>query len=516
VATLTGISRIDGLSLRSYGRAEGLASNLITGISADEAGTVWVSSHDAGLYRLVGDRFMRVAERELPDELDSMVSDGHGSLWLQGRAGIFQITARDLAHCSSSTECHASKFLYGVEDGVPSLELVARGYPSSVRLDDGTVWFATRRGVAIVDPRAMQRNAVPPPVVVERFTVDDRDWPISSSLQQIGSGHRRYSFEFKALSFPAPSKVRYRVKLDGFDPVWSEPSDRSSATYTNLPPGEYVFRVQAANNDGVWNEAGVSLQLRIAPPFYRRWWFIALASLGCAGIVFLLYRLRLRRLQQSFEAVLAERNRIAREVHDTLAQDFVGVSLQLDLVQRMLAREQLDAARAQIIATREIVKPGLDEARRSIWNLRSNTAADSLPARIDALAKRFTRAGFGVGKKIGGAYRPLPGTIEQEVLRIVREALSNVDHHAGASVATVELRYQERALEVCVRDNGLGFDPEQSTARRGHYGLQGMQERASNIGATIDIVSAAGEGTSVCVIVPTRDAAKRTEQDGRN
>jgi signal transduction histidine kinase len=110
----------------------------------------------------------------------------------------------------------------------------------------------------------------------------------------------------------------------------------------------------------------------------------------------------------------------------------------------------------------------------------------------------------------------LPGTIEQEVLRIVREALSNVDHHAGASVATVELRYQERALEVCVRDNGLGFDPEQSTARRGHYGLQGMQERASNIGATIDIVSAAGEGTSVCVIVPTRDAAKRTEQDGRN
>ena len=181
---------------------------------------------------------------------------------------------------------------------------------------------------------------------------------------------------------------------------------RRIAYYTNLPPRHYRFRVQAANNDGVWNETGASLAFYVRPPFYRRLWFLLLAAASRSrAIVVLLYRLRLRRLHSQFQAVLAERNRVAREIHDTLAQSFVGVSVQLELTAQLLAQSQVAAAGQQIDRTREYVREGLAEARRSIWDLRAITAQHTLPTRLTRLAEQSSTESLPIKLDIGGTYR---------------------------------------------------------------------------------------------------------------
>jgi len=297
--------------------------------------------------------------------------------------------------------------------------------------------------------------------------------------------------------------------LEGFDRNWIEAGATHTASYTNLPAKHYVFRVQAANNDGVWNRAGASFEFRVLPPFYRRWWFFLLALTVIAGVGFGIYRLRVLRIEQRFALVLNERNRVAREVHDTLAQDFVSVSLQLDLASALLRGNKFDEVGAQLQETRKLVKEGLEEARQSIWNLRANTAADSLPARITALVKRYADASFRLRLKMGGAYRPVADRIENEVLRIAQESLSNVERHAGAGEARLELHYEQRSLRLTVTDEGRGFSMTDAGRLQGHYGLRGMKERAAAIDGTFTIQSEPGHGTclTLSVALPEREGA---------
>jgi len=385
---------------------------------------------------------------------------------------------------------------------MPSAEILANGAPASWRTLNGELWFATRKGVAITGPGTLPLNPVPPPVLIERFLADTTEVPLDGTPQTIPSGHSRYTFDFAGLSYPVPSKVVYRSRLDGFDRDWTSNGNRKSISYTNLAPGTYTFRVQAANNDGLWNDTGASLQFRILPPIYRRWWFLLLAALFLAALAVSLYRLRVRRLQLAFDAVLAERNRIAREIHDTLAQDFVGITLQLDLVSQLLTRNNVDQATTQVKATRSFVKAGLEEARQSIWNLRANSAQDGLPIRVKSIVERFSSPTLVLKTMIGGAYQPLPAPLEEEVLRILQEALSNVQRHAAATLAHVELAYEQDKLVLMVNDNGHGFSVADAASQSGHFGLQGMRERAASLGAELTVISSPGAGSTVKLIVP--------------
>jgi signal transduction histidine kinase len=386
---------------------------------------------------------------------------------------------------------------------MPTEEASAIGHPSAWKTAQGPLWFATRKGVAIADPDHLSENRVSPPVIIERFTVDDTALPLSTEEQNISPGHRSFAFQYAGLSFVAPSKVRYRYILEGFDKQWTEAGSRRIAYYTNLPPRHYRFRVQAANNDGVWSETEASLAFYVRPPFYRRVWFLLLATVLIAAIVILLYRLRLRRLHSEFQAVLAERNRMAREIHDTLAQSFVGVSVQLELTAQLLAQSQVAAAGQQIDRTREYVREGLAEARRSIWDLRAITAKHTLPTRLTRLAEQSTTASLPIHLDIGGTYRALDPTLEDEVLRIAQEALSNVARHSRAKHVSVDLRYHSSRLTLIITDDGRGFQAsDDSLPARGHFGLQGMRERAAQIHAQLTIESSPGNGTTIKLEAP--------------
>jgi signal transduction histidine kinase len=386
---------------------------------------------------------------------------------------------------------------------MPTEEASAIGHPAAWKTAQGPLWFATRKGVAITDPHHLSESSLPPPVAIERFTVDDTELQPSNTELNVPPGHNRFAFEYAGLSYAAPSKLRYRYILEGFDKQWTDASTRRIAYYTNLPPRHYRFRVQAANNSGTWNEAGAELAFYVHPPFYRRLWFLLLALAVIAAIVVLLYRLRVRRLQSQFDAVLAERNRMAREIHDTLAQSFVGVSVQLELTAQLLAQSQVAAAHQQVDRTRTYVREGLAEARRSIWDLRAITAQDTLPTRLTRLAEQTTTPQLNINLTIGGTYRALLPAVESEVLRIAQEALSNVTRHAEATQVAVDLRYHSSRLTLTISDNGRGFQTsDNSFPAKGHFGLQGIRERANQIDAQLTIKSLLGQGTSITLDAP--------------
>jgi signal transduction histidine kinase len=503
IATLNGLSVLhqDG-SIHTYTTKDGLSGNTITALFSDTQGNLWIGTRGNGLsVRTVEGRFIAVRRIDFPETIDSIVGDNRGSLWLGSAHGILRTRLYEMIACASTSSCTLHVNRYGTSDGMPTEEISAIGHPSVWKTAEGSLWFATRKGVAIVDPGNLFLNRVPPPVSIERFTVDDIEQPSGIT---VGPGHNRFAFQYAALSFVAPSRVQYRYRLDGFDTHWIEPGPRRTAYYTNLPPGKYRFVVQAANNDGVWNERGTAVAFTIRPPFYRTFWFIFLATFLTGLIVFVLYRLRLRRLRSQFNVVLAERTRVAREIHDTLAQSFVGVSVQLELANQLLAHEQVDAARQQIDQTRAYVREGIDEARRSIWDLRAASSQNTLPTRISHLAEKTSSHSLPVQVQIGGTYRALNASLENEVLRIAQEALANVVRHAEATSAAIGLNYEPGELQLTVVDNGHGFSSNgtQRSSSNGHFGLQGMHERAHNIGGKLSVISSPGNGTRIMLTVP--------------
>lgn len=503
IGTLNGLSRLQDGKTSTYTTKDGLSGDVITSLSEGQHGTLWIGTKGNGLSFYSNGAFTSLHRNDLPQAIDSILRDDHGNLWLSSTHGITRVSAASLIACGASTDCNPHPVSYGRSDGMPTEEASAIGHPAAWKTMQGQLWFATRKGVAIADPDHLSENHIAPPVVIERFTLDDTELPLSAAEQSISPGHNSFAFQYAGLSYAAPSKVRYRYILEGFDKQWTQAGSRRIAYYTNLPARHYRFRVQAANNDGVWNEAGASLSFYVKPPFYRRLWFLLLAVLCIAAIVILLYRLRLRRLHTQFQAVLAERNRVAREIHDTLAQSFVGVSVQLELTAQLLAHSQIDAAGQQIDRTREYVRDGLAEARRSIWDLRAATAQHTLPTRLTRLAEQSSTEKLPIQLKIGGTYRPLAAAFEDEILRIAQETLSNVSRHANATHVSIDLRYHSSRLTLTITDNGRGFEASDKTlTAKGHFGLQGMRERAAQIHAQLTIESSPGQGTTIKLEAP--------------
>ena len=502
IATAGGLSRRSAAGqLTTLPRSA--AGEIVTAVAEDARGVVWAATDKGEIGRVEANAVRPAYRPAAAARVMGLVTDARGSMWVRTQEGFERMPVADLNRCADAgLPCSLAVTPYELADGIPSEEVAEAGSPMLWRMTDGEVWGATRRGVAIVDPEELQRNATPPGVVIERLLFGDSAVAFASSPVRLPYGNARLTIEYAGLSYTVPAKVRYRVMLEGFDRTWVDVGSRRSATYTSLPPRAYRFRVQAMNDSGVWNEAGAEVKFRVVPPVYRRWWFLTLLMMLLLMLLLWIYFLRLRLLRARFEDVLKERNRIAREIHDTLAQDFVGVSLQLDLVTQYLAGSKLEAAKLQIQQTRELVTEGLKEARQSIWALRANLVSDSLPNELGKLVARYREEALVVGLTVSGPFRPLEARVEGELLRVAQEALSNVARHAGATRAAVMLRYGRDMLVLGVDDDGRGFELDAAAERDGHYGLRGLRERAGVMGGTLRIVTAPGAGTKIHLEVP--------------
>jgi signal transduction histidine kinase/ligand-binding sensor domain-containing protein len=514
IATLNGLSVLAQGKLHNYTTRDGLPGDVITAldISADGHLLVGTAEHgwsiyDHGSFSPIDDGTGK------NNSVLAILQDASGTTWLA--------TSNAIARCRLSVDRCSGFAEFGAADGLRSREMAKNSHPSAWRGHDGRLWFATPKGLVEVDPAHFHLNTQPPPVVIERMGVDDaNDFANGDSAQpdkplRITAGHVHFEFEYAALSFTAPQKIHYRYKLEGFDKEWTDAGTRRTAFYTNIPPGHYTFHVQAANNDGVWNSTGAELSFELRPHFYQTiffWLIIALLLIAAAIAVARLYeRRKLAQAEREFNAVLAERSRIAREIHDTLAQGYVGISVQLEVLSELVRKGKADASGEQLKNLREYVREGLNEARQSIWALRSPDVAErTLPIELQRLVEQAGDKQLKAQLKIHGAYRPLALDAEREFLRIAQEAIQNVKKHAAARRLEVELVYypDARGVVLEVRDDGRGIEAdlaEELAIERdpqsppGHYGLTGMSERAAAIRAKLTVQSKPGKGTTVRV-----------------
>ncbi|MFZ1988750.1 MAG: triple tyrosine motif-containing protein, partial [Alphaproteobacteria bacterium] len=378
---------------------------------------------------------------------------------------------------------------------------------------DGRVWFTTGKGLVWIDPNNLYHNPLPPPVVIRSLTVNGRDyaWPSSVAL---AAGTRNVEISYTALSLSIPERVRFRYKLDGVDEDWVDPGNRRQAFYTRLGPGQYRFRVVAANSDGVWNDEGAGFTFSTPPTFLQSKAFLGLCVVTGAALLWGAYRARLAQvsahMRAQLETRLSERERIARELHDTLLQGFQGLMLRFQSVADSIPPDE--PARQLIEETMTRGDEVLAEGRDRVRNLRGVDTAEDLPQTLRDAVKNFGQGAPNFRVIVEGTPCVLHPVVNDEITRICNEAVLNALKHANAKNIEVNVLYHRASLQVRIRDDGSGIDSKvlEMGGRQGHFGLVGMRERAQKIEAEFTLSSRARAGTEIDITVPAALAyAKR-------
>ncbi len=440
-----------------------------------------------------------------------LVETPEGRTWLIGRAGIVSVGTAELERAFADPKMRLDPIILGFEDGLPNVRsLISQN--RVVRGGDGRLWFATVGGMVWVDPARLIRNAVPPAVRIRGLVTGGMRHRDPTDLT-LAKGTSTLAIQYAGLSFTVPQRVRFRYRLEGVDDGWVDAGSRREAFYTNLGPGTYRFQVIAANNDGVWNPQGATLAFTIPPTFLQSFWFKLLCLMALGLLAWAVYALRVRqlkaRLQGRFEVRIAERERIARELHDTLLQSVQGLILRVQGASAGLAPS--DPTRGKIEGALDHAEAALIEGRDRVRELRGGTSSiDLAQALCDTAAEIIAGDAPRFELITEGAPRALHGLVGDEVLRIAEEEVRNSVQHADATAIETILTYDPRELRVTIQDDGGGLpDSVLTTGKRdGHYGLIGMHERAARIGGRLTIASRAGAGTDVTISVPARAAYK--------
>jgi ligand-binding sensor domain-containing protein/signal transduction histidine kinase len=509
--TPAGLNALRNGRWESYTAKDGLPSEDVNCLLEDSRGVLWIGT-SAGIGFRGRKQFQTPAglAAALREPVLGLAEDRHGSLWVTTSNHVLSVNRDKLLHGSATS---ADLREYAIADGLRGLEGVKR-YRSVVSDPSGRIWLSLNRAISVVDPARLKSNSTPALPRIESISSDGNSIPLHDPIH-IPGGPRRVTFAYAGLSLSVPEKVNFRYRLDGFDHDWREPVATREVEYTNLPPGPYRFRVIASNPDGDWSREEASAGFEVDPLLWQTSWFRAIAVLAAMGVGLGLYRLRLYQLTRSlnirFEERLAERTRIAQELHDTLLQGFLSASMQVHVVSDRLP----DDSNLKPALTRALQLMGqvIDEGRNAVRGLRSTSspsldlehAFSGIHQEIFPLSQNGGGTDFHV--VVDGKRRPLHPVLRDEVYRIGREALLNAFHHAQAKSIELELKYSPSNLVLLVRDNGCGMDPHiLDSGREGHWGLSGMRERADRIGAQFRVWSSAAAGTEVELIVPSQIA----------
>ncbi|MBI3652438.1 MAG: hypothetical protein HY231_15565 [Acidobacteria bacterium] len=501
-----GVNYFHGGRFITYALDQGLSDNEVRTIAEDREGAVWIGTRRGGLNRLVNGQIKTFTTKDglFDDCVYQILEDSDDNFWMSCAKGIFRVKRADLNDYADGKIAAVASVVFGMTDGMLSRECNG-GQPAGGRSVDGKLWFPTTRGIAMIDPQQIALNGQPPPVVIEQVIADDKSLAIALPTD-LSAGLGRIEFHFTALSFVAPTKIRFKYQLEGFDRDWIEAGNNRVASYTSIPPGHYKFQVLACNNDGVWNETGAAFNFYLQPHVYQTYWFYGLLMLLGAILALALYRFRIGQVRAQFAAVLAERNRLARDIHDTLAQGFVGIGLQLQAVGKMLSTSP-QAAQQHLDLAQKMVNHSLAEARRTVWNLRAQALEDSTLAMALAETVKQMTVGTAVATqvKISGSPRPLASSVENNLLRIGQEALTNALKHGKPKAIRLELSYEAESVRLRVEDDGCGFDPAQfASSEEGHFGLLGMRERLEGLKGELQLHSQPGVGTTITAVIPAR------------
>lgn len=507
-----------------YGATDGLEINSV--LTFYEGDGLFLAGGSDGLAYFDGRRFHSLHLRTSGPMrgISGIVKDRFNNLWLNAGPGVIRLPAKEWKAALEDARYAMDFQLLNEQDGIFGSPAQGKPSPSAVVDTDGILWFATSGHVVSLDPAKFQKEQPPPNVLLQAVRVNGS--PVKYDQHgAVSVGSRLFKsleFDYIGVDLKSPDRITYEYMLENQDKDWRVARDNRQAQYTNLPPGQYRFRVRAANGTGPWSELRSELQISVIPAFYQTNWFLAVCIASALLVLYLLYLLRLRqitaRLNARLEERLTERMRIARDLHDTLLQSFHGLMLRFQAASNLLATRPTDAKRTLESAIEEAAQ-AITEGRDAIQGLRAST----MPTNDLALALRTVGEEVAASTTqpcstvfqvvVAGKPRDLQPVTRDEVYGIASEAMRNAFRHAQARRIEVEVHYDDRELRLCVRDDGKGIDQEilDKGGRAGHYGLHGIGERARIIGGQLAIWSEIDSGTEIEMTLPASSAYAKTQ-----
>jgi signal transduction histidine kinase/ligand-binding sensor domain-containing protein len=532
IGTYDGLTRFENGHFTSWREADGLPSRTVRALYEEADGTLWIGSYDGGLARFKEGKFTRYNTKTgLPnDGAFQILEDDNRNFWISSNRGIYRVSKDELNAFADGKISRVNAISYGKSDGMPNAECNGGRSPAGIRAHDGRLWFPTQDGVAVIDPREIKVNSQPPPVVIESVRIDNTDSNINkadggsdengaaiSNSQpriQIEPSQQNFEINYTALSFINSENLRFKYKLEGLDDEWIDAGTRRHAYFSHIRPGEYTFRVIAANSDNVWNEKGATLRIVVLPPFYRTWWFMALSVLGLGAIAFLLFKRRVSQINLKHAEELAfsrrlidsqeqERKRFAAEMHDGLGQSLVIIKNRARLSMKQFDEKEAMIEHLENIS--ETASHAIYEAKEIAFNLRPHLLDRlGLTKAIESIIDKV----FSAGEIEFEAYIDnIDGVFENssEILlyRIIQESVNNIVKHSRAEKATLRIEHDHQNVSVRISDNGCGFDTanDKTDLSKRSFGLIGIAERTRLLGGKLHIESKPGVGTTLAVVI---------------
>ena len=516
-----GLDRFRNGQFTHFGKEEGFPQNMVLALLVDPDDTLWIGSINGGLTRYKNGKFTAYTTRDgLADNvIGGIIDDLLGNLWISSQNGILRVSKAALNHYSPGQSAALPCLQFSVGDGLATPMCSGAGQPVAARTADGNLWIPNMKAVAIVDPHLTRLDTVPVTVLVEEVSIDGQEYlPRDERTLRVLSGQRRFEFHYTALGLPVPEAVRFRHKLEGFDTDWVDAGVKRVASYSQLSPGKYQFRVMAGGGDGIWHETAAPLVLQIVPHWWESWWFrIGLGATGLMAVGFTIRMIERRKLHAQLEriqrqqAISEERARIARDIHDDMGSRLTAISLlgALALRESSPAKTVREDVSRMMEKTNELVST-LDEI---VWAVNpKNDSLSQLATYLCQFTKEFLETA-GIACRLDVApelpAQNLRSEVRHNVFLATREALNNAVKHAGTTKIWLRLKLEARGFVIEVADDGKGFSPE-ACAEAGD-GLRNMTHRMTEIGGQFEIHSVPSQGTTVRLRLPliqVRDTAE--------
>ncbi|HEV2455553.1 MAG TPA: two-component regulator propeller domain-containing protein, partial [Verrucomicrobiae bacterium] len=532
-----GIYELNGKSTFHWDTENGLFSDLVRTLYVDSDQSLWIGTAGGGLSCLRQGRITTVTTHQgLPDNtISEILDDSKGRLWLGSNRGIACLNKDELVELMAGKIAAVYPQLFGKAEGMLSEECAGGFCPAGLKTSAGRLWFPTLKGLVVVDPEVHFSKQSAPTVLLEQITVDGASHSVfatsasrtggiepelagtTNGIVELGPGRHRIEFQYTALGFESPERIRFRYRLHGLDSEWVEAGNRRVADYSYVPPGSYSFQVSACNADGLWNDSGAAIGLNVAKFFWQTWWFSGLLSATLLAIVgggvrFIVKRNLQRRLKflEQERILERERTRIAQDLHDEMGAKLCRISFLSEHVRRNqngMAPELRHQIASISDASREVLH-SLDEI---VWAVNpQNDTLEHVVSYIGHYANEFFQE-TGIECKVNISGRPpaysLSAQVRHNLLLAVHEAFTNVLKHAKANQVDVSIVLNTTAFEATISDNGNGFDlatalPMENSSNPGGDGLRNMKQRLFDIGGKCSINSRPAKGTTIQFILP--------------